>query len=104
MARTTKREKMITRTFAETEAVFMVIDLSNCNAISDRIEVFAGCLNESDVFEIGRKRIETDEVKVLKVKTVVNREVLRGMAESAFLANSIVLPPRTKESTEDVEC
>ena len=104
MARNTKKEKMVTRTFVETEAVFMVIDLGNDNAIEDRAEVFAGCLNETEVFEVGRKQIETDTVKVLKVKTVNNREVLRGMVESVFLANSVVLPPRTKtEDTEDTE-
>ena len=99
-----RKEKMVTRTFKESEVNVMAIDLTDNNNLFNMVDTFNGFLNNDEALIAFRTRWETNNLKIVAVNTVEHREVLRGMTESAFLANSVILPPRTKaEEAEEAE-
>ena len=96
-----KKEKKITRTFKETEVNAMVIDLTDNNKLYNMVDTFNGYLENAEALAVFRNKWETETLKVVAVNSTDQREVLRGMRESTFLAYSVVLPPRTKSEENE---
>ena len=95
-----RKEKMVTRTFKVSDVLFMVFAMDRDNTIYDMTDTVNGTFNESEALLKIRDKWETDTLRVVAVKSVMHREVLRGMTETVFLAYSVELPPRTKDDMD----
>lgn len=88
-----KKEKLVTRTFDLTE-----VDLLLCNTTTAELyhhyPVYIGTLDEKQALARARKELEDDTVKVVTATITDTRTELRGMSESQFYDNSVLLPAR----------
>lgn len=98
-----RKEKMITRTFKVTNCSIMAIDIVDNNKIFNFSDTFNGHIREKELLQKCRDKWETKSLKILAVSEIEYTDQLRGMAESSFLAYSIVLPPRTGKNEEENE-
>ena len=95
------RKRMVTRTVIPTVATVMVLDTETGEGSTMDVVLSGTYKDNKQVLSAAKKVAETDTIKVAHVKSTKQVEELRGMDEQRFIELSEVLPPRTKEDTED---
>ena len=94
-----RKEKMVTRTIAQTTVQLMCIDVTTVEVeiVETRI---GGTYTDEEILKVFKKIYETDTYKVIHVESQHTEELLLGMTESYFIEHAQVLPPRTKKGGE----
>lgn len=99
------RKRMVTRAFEETKAILLCVELDTAEAFNDVITV-AGNPKDTKILARYNENSETTQKKAVHVVSRETYNVLRGMDENDFIANSIVLDPETRKpigTDEDVD-
>jgi len=95
-----RKEKLVTRTFELTQ-----VDVMMCNTVTAEIShvypVYVGTMDNDKALKVARANIEDDIVKVVTATVIDTRTELRGMTESQFYDNSVLLPPRKAGEEND---
>lgn len=95
-----KKEKLVTRTFTLTDCEVMIVNTITAE-VSKVPHTFVGSLTTDTATKKAKDLLETDTVKVVNVTLLAEYEELRGMTESAFYTNSVLLPPRGEKEGEE---
>lgn len=88
------KEKIISRTIESTTATILVFNAKE-NKLSEIVKSFSGNVNSEDILKNARKTEETEEQKIVMVKSIDVTSKLYGMKESQFIAKGFVLDERT---------
>ena len=100
-----KKEKMVTRTIALTKADIKFYNVNDDTLFNGEL-IFAGNLDEKAIKIACINRCEMTPERGINFVKVNNYEViekLQGMPESVFIENSIELPPRKNNESQEVE-
>ena len=100
-----KKEKMVTRTIVTTIANCKYYNLKD-EALFDSSLTYTGKLDEKQVkVEINEMIDRNPECgfTLVKVNYITYEEKLYGMPESVFIANSVEMPPRKNNETQEDE-
>lgn len=89
------RERMVTRTVILNVAEVMTVNTTTAEVRTLTVEIGGGLSTDKEILKAVKKYHETDELKVVKLLGVSNKETLYGMPESEFIRLAKVLPPRT---------
>lgn len=92
-----KKEKLITRTFVITQATVMVLNIETAEPSTETYEMLGIYKTDEELLKAVKELYDTDKDKAVAVTAKTEIEELRGITESAFLANSLVLPAREKK-------
>lgn len=94
-----RKERMITRTIAQTIAEIMCIDvtIAQVEIIETKI---GGEYTPEELLKVLKKLYETDTYKVVNIQSMKSDQLLLGISESDFIKYATVLPPRTKKVEE----
>lgn len=92
-----KKEKLITRTFVITQATVMALNIETAEPSTETYEMPGLYKTDEALLKAVKELYDTDTEKVVTITTKTEIEELRGITESAFLANSCVLPAREKK-------
>lgn len=92
-----KKEKLITRTFVITQATVMALNIETAEPSTETYEMPGLYKTDEALLKAVKELYDTDTEKVVTITTKTEIEELRGITESAFLANSLVLPAREKK-------
>ena len=95
------RVKMITRTFDVTIGEIMCVDVTTQAVKNIEFRVWGMYPDNAKLLEAVKEDYETDTFKVVMINNYEVGEVLMGMTEKEFIDNAKVLPPRTKQNTEE---
>lgn len=80
------KEAMVTRTFRTSVATVMCMDIEAEQPVTIEAVLPREYKTEKDLIKAAKKAIETETLKVVKVKNVTIKETIYGMPESKFLA------------------
>lgn len=94
------REAMVTRTFRVSVATVLCVDIENDRPTVETAFLPREYKDEKSLMKAARIALETDTLKVVKVKSVEIKETLYGMPESEFIANAKVIT-RGKNTDEE---
>lgn len=89
--------KLVTRTIISTK-VNALAGGDGKNELFPVEIVLSGKLDPKKAAKAASKVYDTDDHKILQVKSVEVSEALYGMTEETFIANAEVLPPRKVKS------
>lgn len=92
-----KKEKLITRTFVITQATVMTLNIETAEPSTETYEMLGIYKTDEELLKAVKELYDTDKNKAVAVTAKTEIEELRGITESAFLANSLVLPAREKK-------
>lgn len=92
-----KKEKLITRTFVITQATVMALNIETAEPSTETYEMLGIYKTDEELLKAVKELYDTDTEKVVTITAKTEIEELRGITESAFLANSLVLPAREKK-------
>ena len=96
------RVRMVTRTVEVTTVEVMGLNLSTM--MPETVTLELGTLtdtNEEKILKVCQKLVD-ENLKLVKIVSLKEQEILYGMEEQDFIAHAKVLPPRgTKESDEN---
>ena len=95
------RQRMVTRTVDVTRAEVMTLDVSNADVFTTVYEVNGIFKDNDSILKAVKKLYETETFKCVAVTGVETVERLYGMLESEFIKIAKVLPPRTKNETDE---
>lgn len=95
-----KKEKLVTRTFTLTDCEVMTVDTTTAE-VTETVHTFVGSLTTDLATKKAKELLENDIVKVVKVTLLCEYDELRGMTETAFYDNSVLLPPRGEKEGEE---
>lgn len=96
------REKMVTRTVAETTVDVMVVNTNTCE-VSIVQHKLTYQSDEKQALKYVQKHFDSDELKHVSIQGFRNEEVLYGMTEQEFIKHAKVLPPRKQYEIYDEE-
>lgn len=99
------RVSMVTRTITATKVVALTVNVIE-GTTADHELVISGTFAEDEkgnakLLKSVQKVVDTDELKVVSIKSRENVETLYGMTEQKFMENAEVLPPRQTKSQEE---
>lgn len=94
-----RKEKMITRTITQTNAIVMGIDVTNSEVSIIETKI-GGVYTDSELLKALKKIYENDTYKLVHIVSNTHEKILLGMTESQFIECASVLPPRTKKVGE----
>ena len=95
------RQRMVTRTVVETVARVMTVKVSTATVTTLEFTI-PGEFETTDSALIAlKKRYEDSEQKLVAMTGMSTKETLYGMPESDFITLARVLPPRTKQESEE---
>lgn len=97
------RTPMVTRTFQTTKARVLCLDITSGESVTKEVTLSGLYPNDTKVLKACAKIIETEALKAVHIVSVETEEQLRGMSEQKFIANSDILPPRTKKTEDESE-
>ena len=92
-----KKEKLITRTFVITQATVLSLNVETAEPSTTVYEMPGLYKTDEALLQAVKELHDTDKDKAVAVTAKTEIEELRGITESAFLANSSVLPAREKK-------
>ena len=95
------RQRMVTRTVDVTRAEVMTLDVTKAEVFTTVYEVNGIFKDDDSVLKAVKKIYETETYKCVAVTGVETTERLYGMLESEFIKIAKVLPPRTKNETDE---
>lgn len=90
------RERMVTRTVTETVAEIMCLNVVNCEVTISTFTYAGEFSSSEELLKTAKKISETEDLKLVHVKSVSTKETLYGMTETDFIKLAKVLPPRIK--------
>ena len=96
------REKMVTRTVAETTVDVMVVNTNTCEVTITQYKLSYQA-DEKLALKYVQKHFDTNELKHVSIQGFRNQEVLYGMSEQDFIKYAKILPPRKQYDTDDEE-
>lgn len=94
------KERMVTRTVTLTECEVMVVDITKGEVSNITQNITGNITDNSLALKSCKKLLETETVKVVAITSMLSREVLYGMTETAFIAQAEILPPRKQNDGE----
>lgn len=94
------RKRMITRTFMQTTAQVMTLDVTTVE-VQVRTYDIGGQYTDEELLNKLQKLFQTDTLKLVHIESHTCKEVLLGMDEEDFIRLAKVLPPRTINKDED---
>ena len=94
------REAMVTRTFKTSVATVLCLDVENAQPIVATAILPREYKDEKSLMKATKAALETETLKVVKVKGIEPKETLYGMPESEFIAHAKVIT-RGKTETEE---
>lgn len=98
------RERMVTRTINETDAVCMVCNVRTATVMTRSFPVTGEVYEEkAELLKLIKTLFETDEEKIVDVISWDTKQVLYGMREIDFVLHAQIMPPRTKAKNEGDE-
>lgn len=92
-----KKEKLITRTFVITQATVLSLNVETAEPSTTVYEMPGLYKTDEALLKAVKELHDTEKDKAVAVTAKTEIEELRGITESAFLANSSVLPAREKK-------
>ena len=96
-----KKEKLITRTFVITQATVMALNIETAEPSTETYEMLGIYKTDEELLKAVKELYDTDKDKAVAVTAKTEIEELRGITESAFLANSLVMPAREKKVAKE---
>ena len=95
------RERMVTRTVMVTVAEVMCLNVTNAEVQINTYEMSGTYADNSALLKALKKVYETEELKLVSVQEVDEKEVLYGMKEVDFIRLATILPPRSTKEVEE---
>ena len=99
------RARLVTRTVLTHNVVFKAFDLEKMELVVMELSFGVDTLienNDKGLATINAKlTTEGINAKAVMIDSITDKETLYGMLESEFIRLAKVLPPRTKEETEE---
>lgn len=92
-----KKEKLITRTFVITQGTVFSLNVETAELSTEVFEMPGLYKTDEALLKAVKDIYDTEKEKAVAVTAKTEIEELRGITESAFLANSTVLPAREKK-------
>lgn len=93
------RERMVTRTVVTTNFEVLTCSIDTANTIKQNVRLSGDWTKETNTDKILKEIRKAYETEVIKVVAILNKgeteETLYGMPETEFIANAVVLPPRS---------
>lgn len=96
------RKKMVTRTFKETTATIMCLNVLTAEVLVIDYTIGRDFQNDADCLAAFKEIEETGTFKLVHVENRTVKDVLIGMSEEDFFRYGTVLPPRSG-SVDDTE-
>lgn len=96
-----KKEKLITRTFVITQATVLSLNVETAEPSTTVYEMPGLYKTDEALLKAVKELHDTEKDKAVAVAAKTEIEELRGITESAFLANSSVLPAREKKEAKE---
>lgn len=92
------RKPMVTRTMKVTKCVVLAVEISTSTVKEIEVSI-PRTYKPEKLLKAVQEFTETDEMKIVSIKSVEVIEQLYGMSEEKFMEVASILPPRgTKES------
>ena len=95
------RERMVTRTVMVTVAEVMCLNVTNAEVQINTYEMSGTYTDNNTLLKALKKVYETEELKLVSVQEVDEKEVLYGMKEVDFIRLATILPPRSTKEVEE---
>lgn len=91
------RIPMVTRTLTSTKANVLVVEVETGSTHVEEVTVPRKFNDEKKLLKAIRDLHESDDVKVVAIKSSEEINKLYAMPEDVFMENAKVIPPRTEE-------
>ena len=98
------REKMVTRTMTNTNAVVLCLDIDTAEPCSRAVRLPGVYKNEAQLLAAVRKALDTDFLKAVSITDSVEETLIYGCTEAEFLSVARPIQRGTKvENTDNKE-
>ena len=87
------RQPQITRTIQSTKAKLMCLNISTGTPETKEINLARTYKNEQSILKEAKKKLDTDEIKVVHVTEYETQHKRYGMSEQCFIENAEELEP-----------
>lgn len=88
------KQRMVTRTFKQTEITCTVANLDNETISKETFIIWGIYKPEKKLIEAAKAVIDNDNHKLISIVSASVKDCLYGMPESKFIANATILPDR----------
>ncbi len=83
-----RKAKMVTRTVKAKEVTVLCLNTVTAEPFNDTVTIFGNYKTEDKLMKAVSARLDTDEVKAVKIVAVNDINTLYGMTEDTFIANA----------------
>lgn len=99
------REKMVTRTMTNTNAVVLCLDIDTAEPCSRAVKLPGTYKNQAQLLAAVRKALDTDSLKTVSITDSVEETLVYGCTEAEFLsiARPIQRGAKTKNTDNEQE-
>ena len=83
-----RKAKMVTRTVKAKEVTVLCLNTVTAEPFNDTVTIFGNYKTKDKLMKAVSARLDTDEVKAVKIVAVNDINTLYGMTEDTFIANA----------------
>ena len=94
------RKPMVSRTVKSTTVTCLCVDTVEEKTVEKTVTI-PRVHKEDKLLKVAKEYIDTDEIKVVSIKSSEVSELLYGMTEKEFIENAKILDKETRKPIED---
>lgn len=94
------RKPMVSRTVKSTTVTCLCVDTVSETTVEKTVTI-PRVHKEDKLLKVAKEYLDTDEIKVVSIKSSEVSELLYGMTEKEFIENAKILDKETRKPIED---